>query len=748
MPERRVVGKPVAHHEGPDKVRGRTQYTADFFLPNMLWGKTLRSPLPHARILRVDTSRAQALDGVHTVISGADLPPYRFGRYLRDMPVLAWDTVRFVGERVAAVAADDPDIADEALSLIDVQYEELPAVFDPLEASQEGAPVLHEGMVYDGAYTHPEAPLLNNLCAYGKWGRGDVEAEFAKADRIFEHTFRTPMGHQGYIEPHACLVSVDASGHTDIWASNKSPWTLRQHMAATLDLPPDNFTVHPVSIGGDFGGKGQALDPLIAYLLSQRSGRPVKMVLSYAEELLAMNPRHPSIVTVKTGVTNDGRLCAQHTQVTFNNGAYGAFKSVPYLNMPGVRRAASCYRIPATSIESSIIYTNTVPGGFMRAPGGPQVAFAVEVQFDIIAKALGMDPAAFRMQNLLTEGETSTLGSRWEHFDGKETLAKALDVVGWNTPKKGAFVGRGMAMHERSGGPGTASVKLLLDGTGHVSVHTGVYDAGQGALTALRQIAAEALALRLDDVSVHPVAMDGEFSQDDGLGATRTTHVAGNAVLQAAKQLRSRLLRAMVGRMGVSEDILTWDGANVVGPGRTVSFKEAASRAVEANGGLIVEAVTLQSKEAEHTSFTAQVAEVKVDPDTGHVQVRKLVTVHEVGTVINELAHQGQVEGGIVQGLGFGTMEEMPVEEGRPTTLHMGDFKVPNIADVPELETVLLKRSGGSAPYQARVIGEVSNVPLGAAIANAVYDAIGVPLFELPATAERVYRLLQEFDKA
>ena len=745
MPDLRVVGQPAPRVDGPDKVQGRAQYTADFSLPGTLWAKTLRSPHPHARILRVDTSAAQALPGVRAVIAGPDLPPYLIGHFIRDMPVLAWDEVRFIGERVAAVAAEDPDIAEEALALINVEYEVLPAVFDPLEASQDGAPVLHANpQAYHGAYAHPDSPPLNNLCAYGRWGKGDTDAAFAQADRVFEHTFRTPVAHQGYIEPHACLVSVDASGHADVWASNKTPWTLREQLSDTLDLPPDNFTVHPVAIGGDFGGKGQPLDALIAYILSQQTGRPVKMVLSYAEELLAMNPRHPSVVTIKTGVTNDGHLCAQHTKIFFNSGAYGAFKWVPFLNLPGVRRTASAYRIPAVAIESSVIYTNTTPGGFMRGPGGPQVAFAVEAHFDIIARALGIDPAEFRMRNLLTEGETSTLGKRWEHFDGRETLARALEAAGWGAPKDGPHVGRGIAMHERSGGPGTCTVKLVLDESGRVTLLTAVYEAGQGALTSLGQIAAEALELPLESVTVRSAQMDAAFGPDDGLGATRTTHVTGNAILQASERLRSRLLKAAAVRLGLPLERLAWDGPDVVGGDGRLRFEDLAAGAVEANGCPIEEQATLQAEEAGITSMTAQVAEVEVDPDTGRVQVRRLVTAHEVGAIINKIGHQGQVEGGVVQGLGFGMMEEMPIEEGLPTTLHLGDFKLPNIQDVPELDTVLLKRPEGSAPFQARAIGEVSNVPTGAAIANAIYDAIGVPLFELPATSERVYRLLQE----
>ncbi len=408
-----VVGRPIVRAEGPAKVTGAARYTADELLPGALWARCLRSPLPHARIVRIDTSRAARVPGVRVVLTGADFPPSLMGRRLKDQPMVARDRVRFVGERVAAVAAVDLDTADEAIALIDVEYEELPAVLDPMAAMEADAPLLHPDLLtYEGLYGQPSIP---NVHSHMLAERGDLERHFAESELIFEHTFTTAAQHQGYLEPYSVLVAIDASGRPDVWMSNKGPFNLRSHLAAALDLPQDWVRCNPAHIGGEFGGKGSTMDAPVAYQLARRSGHPVKMVMTYTEELMAGNPRHPAVIVLKTGVKRDGRLWARDSLAVWNSGAYGGHKPVPTVHILGGLDAAGAYRIPALRMDSRCVYTNQFPGGFMRSPGQPQMVFAVESQMDIIAAELGIDPVEMRMRNVIHEGDESGRGQHYRN---------------------------------------------------------------------------------------------------------------------------------------------------------------------------------------------------------------------------------------------------------------------------------------------------------------------------------------------
>jgi len=387
--ELKVVGRPMGRIEGPEKVAGQTLYTADVRLPGMIWGKCLRSPLAHAKIRRVDTGRAKKLKRVLAVLTGEELPPLRVGLSLQDIPILAQGKVRFAGEKVAAVAAEDLDAAEEALSLIEVDYEELPSVFDPRKAMKSDAPLIHEELgSYKGFHHPPES--IPNVFALQVWSAGDLALGFREADVVLEHTFRTQLAHQAYIEPHACVVAVDNSDRVEIWASCKAPFRLKEQLAKQLNLPKDHIRVHIVAVGGDFGGKGSLMDIPICYQLAKVTGRPVKMVMTYAEELTAGDPRHPSLVRLKSGVKRDGTLVAREAEVIFNSGAYAAFKPGEIPNLGGATHTTGVYRIPNYAVRSYGIYTNNVPCGYYRAPGQPQVVFAVESHTDLIAKAIGM----------------------------------------------------------------------------------------------------------------------------------------------------------------------------------------------------------------------------------------------------------------------------------------------------------------------------------------------------------------------
>lgn len=741
----RTVGQALGRVEGPAKVSGRATYAADVLLPGMLWGKALRSPWSHARIERIDTRAAERVPGVLAVLTARDLPEVLTGRRVYDMPVLARERVRFVGEKVAVVAATDPDVAEEALTRIEVEYAELPAVFDAEAAMQPGAPLLHPDY-----RSYPHAPAqyfsdLPNVHSHVTWQIGDVAQGFAQAAHIFEHTFRTSHVHQGYIEPHAAAVAIDADGRVQVWTSNKMPFRTRELLADAIQAPQERILVHLVPIGGDFGGKGSLMDVTLCYHLARRTGRPVKMVMSYTEELMAGNPRHPTTVHLRTGVTREGKIVAREARVIFNSGAYAAFKPTPIVNISGASQAAGAYGIPHVRIDAYSVYTNCVPAGHMRAPGDPQVSFAVESAMDMMAESLGMDPLTFRRQNLLHNGDQLPTGHAIEHVKVAETLDAAVRASPWGQPKPRPCIGRGLAIAHRHIGTGDANAALSVEPDGTVTLLTTVPDTGTGSHTILRQIVAETLALPVERVRVQVGTTDA-FVTDSGAGGSRVTHVAGQATYQAALALRQMLCEEAARLLDYpATDMRLDDGACLVqgDPTRRVSFAEVAAAALARQRPLHVHKLYRVSQSPHMSGFSAQVVELEVDPETGQVTLLDVVTAHDVGTIINPLGHQGQIEGGLIQGIGFGLLEDMQLEEGRISTLSLGDYKLPTIKDIPPLQTVLVQEAIGPAPFQGKAIGESSITPIAAAIANAVYDAVGVRLQAVPITAEKVYNALR-----
>ncbi len=467
----RIVGQPIGRLDGTDKVSGAARYSADVTLPGLVWGKALRSPLPHARILRIDTSRARALPGVLAVLTAADLPDILVGRRMFDMPVLARDRVRFIGEKIAVVAALDPDIAEEALALIDVEYEDLPAVFDPVEAIEPGAPLVHENPgAYEGAPSRAparERPVGPPVQA-GRRGGRDSARPTASSSTPSARSSRIT----GYLEPHAGVVALDGDDRVQVWASNKMPYRLKELLSHALQLPPARIRVNLTPIGGDFGGKGSLMDLPLAYHLARVTRRPVKMVMRYTEELMAGNPRHPSVITMRTGVTKDGRLVARRVTALFNSGAYAAFKPAPSVNLGGTSMGAGVYRIPNLLIEGFCVYTHNIPCGHARSPGEPQIVFAGESHMDMIAKELSLDPAEFRRRNLLRDGDVLPNGHHLEHVRASETLEAALEASEWSKPKA-PWTGRGVAMTHRHIGVGFTNAHVRLETKGTVTLTIG-----------------------------------------------------------------------------------------------------------------------------------------------------------------------------------------------------------------------------------------------------------------------------------
>ncbi|GIS93723.1 MAG: dehydrogenase [Dehalococcoidia bacterium] len=731
-----AIGRSITRGEGPDKVTGKSIYTADISVPGMLWGRVLRSPYPYARIVSIDTSKALALPGVYAVVTGQDVPETRVGRRMLDMPILAQDVVRFVGEKVAAVAAGSKDICDEALLLIEVEYEELDAVFDAEEAMESSAPDLHPDM---DSYTGlPQPPSgIKNTFAHITWEKGDIEQGFKESDIIFEHSFNAQLMHQAYIEPHACIVDASEGNQVNIWANNKDPYMLRDQVSAAWGVPTENIVLHPTSIGGDFGGKGSFMDVPLCYYLSKYSGRPVKMVMDYIQELMAGNPRHPAVMTIKTGVMKDGTIVARQARAIFDSGAYGAFKPRAYLG--GADHLCGVYRMPNARIDSYTVYTNNVPRGHMRSPAKPQVVFAVESHMDMIAAELHMDPYEFRLKNVMREGDASPIGRHWSQIKALDTLEAANKAANVRDARP-ANTGIGMAMTDLVQGTGQFAAKIGLSDEGKPELHMAFWDTGTGSHTVLRQMVAEELTLNTSDVQII-LETTANMPFSAGSGGSRVTLSAGKAVVAAAVDLRQKLVEAASPLLDAPEDQVSLQNGLLMAAGRSVTIAEVLA----ATGSESLTGEAHQTPEApDLTSFCTQIAEVHVDPETGEITVKKIISAHDIGAILNPLNHQGQIEGGMIQGLGYALMEELELEDGHISNLSFGDYKIPTSADIPTMETVLIQGDVGPAPYESKGIGESSNIPVAGAIANAVFDAVGVRITDLPVTADKVLSKLQE----
>lgn len=733
------VGAPIPRTEGWDKVTGRTVFAADVRLPGTLIGKILRSPHPHARVVRIDASAARAIPGVHAVVTGADLAGRLWGKVLRDMPVLCWDRVRFVGDRVAAVAAETEAAAEAALDAIVVEYEELPAVFDPLDALDPSAPLLHEDITrYEGGLPERLATDLHNGSTRLAWSKGDVDRGFADADLVLEHSFRIPSRHQGYLEPHSVLVHIDEQDRVQVWAASKAPFRVRTQLSKAAGVPEERILVNVTSVGGDFGGKGEAMDVPIAYFLAKEAGRPVRITMSFGEELTAANPSHPTVVTIKSGVKRDGAITARVMRMYHACGAYAALK--PNGVLSSYHYVGSAYRVPNAEFEFIQVYTNTTPGGYFRAPGAHQYTFALESHTDLLARELGMDVVEFRLKNLISEGEDDAVGNHMVNIKAREVLEAALNAAAWDAPKP-AGVGRGIGLFGRQIGGGPGGSIMAVEPNGAITVLSSTFDMGAGTHTVMRQLAATEMEVPLDQVRV--VVGDTDTAiYDDGPRASRVTYTEGQAVLDACRQLRDRLTAHAAQLLDCQESEVQYEAGTFRVNGQRLSLAEVAT---SLGGGRPISVTAQLEFEQVHDVmyFVAQVAEVGVDAESGQLHLRRLVTAHDVGTIINPVTHQGQIDGGVATGVGLALTEEILLEDGRVANANLGAYKLPTIADVPELETVLLPSAGGTGPYEAKAIGELANNATPAAVANAVADAVGARVFELPVTAERVLAALE-----
>jgi CO/xanthine dehydrogenase Mo-binding subunit len=711
--------------DGRDKVSGRALYTADVARKGALWAAFVESPHAHAKIRSIDAGAAKAMPGVRAVLTGTDVEACLFGRQLCDWPVLADRVVRFIGDRVAAVAAESPDAAAEAARAVRVEYDELPAVLDVDAALREDAQVLHPDwdsyyhFASNGPLRKPRAhPNEYAALRIGK-GSDDLEPIFARAFRVFEHSFETPRQHAGYIEPRSTLVWIEGE-IVRVVSPNKGPFALRRHLAHVLGVPEERIVIEPAAIGGDFGGKGLTVDELPCYFLARATGRPVRYVSSYAEELRRGPTRHRTAMTLRSALDRDGTFLAHRSTVVYDGGAYAAAKPIPSL-LPGNGYGSIPYRIPHVRIDIRGVYTNTLPAAHVRGPGEQQTFSAWELHVDTIARAMGIDPFEFRLKNVVRDGETIVTGEAIDRPMAYEILQTLRDECPPMAARDAR--GRGISLVCAHTGSGKTSVRMSVRPDGTVEVTLGAVDQGVGIATVVRRVVSAALSVDPESVGVKRGSTDDALP-DPGSGHSRVTHVVGRAVLDAAQQVRERL-----------EDART---------SATDGFALLAERACSSGPVDVVGTFTGTHEQVQaDLSFGAYAIEVDVDRDTGAVAVQNAVFVGDVGQIINPVAHQGQIYGGFVFGLGAALTEDVRLDQdGKPLTLSLGEYKLLTARDVPPLRTVLLEGPGGDGPYGTRMIGELCNVGVPAALINAVDDAVGVRLVRFPVHAEDVHAAL------
>jgi CO/xanthine dehydrogenase Mo-binding subunit len=750
-----VVGRPEGRLDGEDKVTGKAIYTVDVELPGMAHGKILRSPYPHARLLRVDGSKAEKLPGVYAVITRDDQRPLgMFGAAYKDQTIVAVDKVRYVGDPVAAVAALDDATAEAALNLIEVEYEELPAVTSIEQALAAGAPLVHDssssgGEMMGQRYEIPQEFHGTNLCYRFSYAKGNVAEGFKKADHIFDDTFSFPRVQHFSMEPHATVAHVDGDRIT-LWAGTQDPFTLREHLAEIFHLPMNRVRIIVPYLGGAYGGKLAVKTEPLAVALAWKAKRPVRLAHSIEESFKTVT-RHPARVQIKTGVTKEGKLIARQCLIHMETGAYA--DAGPRVTQKAGYRCFGPYRIPHIKTDAYTVYTNTVPAGAYRGFGTLQVTWAYESQMDIMAVKIGMDPLEFRLKNLLKKGEPYTPGDTPVDCDLKEGLLRAAKAIGWGESHKPNH-GRGLACCMKDGG-GTfkvASAAVKMNSDGSIILLTGTVEIGQGARTALSQIVAEELAVPLSCITVAQLDTD-VTPYDVNTNASSSTVVMGLSVQRAAQDLKRQLLRHGTKVLRAKPDRLALKHGRIEdGKGQSISFAELMHKVFASKGGEIVGRGAYQDVKSKKAALGSPTtfweiswggAEVEVDRDTGEIKLLKYVSLADVGKAIHPVLCEGQDEGGVMNAIGHSLLEEMIYKDGQLLNPNLVDYPVPTFAHLPEgFETILVENQNGPGPFGAKGTGEGGLLPVAPAIGNAVYHATGARFHDLPLTPERIWRAL------
>lgn len=738
----KVVGTRPIRPDGADKVTGKALYGADLTMPGMLVGKIKRSPHAHARIISIDTRKARALPGVKAIVTAADFPDLASEEYeagesasnLRDLSlnVMARRKALYDGHAVAAVAATSSDIADEALALIVVEYEPLPHVIDVEAAMADDAPVLHAHLFTEGLAARPDKP--SNIAKRNELKRGDLATGFGSADVIVEGRYTTAAVHQGYIEPHACVASFGADGQCQVWSSSQGQFMIRTYCAKVLDLEASDIRVTPAEIGGGFGGKTTVYLEPVALALSRQCGAPVKMVMTRDEVFRATGPTSGAVIEVKLGAMTDGTIVAADVVLKYQA---GAFPGSPV--GAGSMTALACYDVPNFSIVGYDVVTNTPKVAAYRAPGAPISAFGVESAVDDLALKLGMDPIALREKNAVRDGMKASYGPTFRNIGYVETLEAIRKHPHYSAPL-GPNQGRGVAVGFwfNVGGESTAAVNIGEDGS--AVVISGNPDIG-GSRASLAMMAAEVLGLPVE--KVRPIVADTASIGFSMLtGGSRTTFATGMAVTQAAQKIVEDLKRRAALLMDVSIDQVDYMNGVAVcldaSKGKAdLTIAELAAKAAQ-TGGPIGAQVSLNAQGA-GPGFGVHLCDVEVDPETGHVTVLRYTAAQDVGKAIHPAYVEGQIQGGVAQGVGWALNEEYVFDRtGHMENAGFLDYRVPVASDLPMIDAIMVEVANPRHPFGAKGVGEVPIVPPLAAVANAVRGAIGKRMTDLPLSPPKI----------
>lgn len=756
MKKFKVVGKPHPRLDGPDSVTGRAIYTVDVVLPQMLHAKLFRSSVPHANIRGLDVSRARALDGVAAVLTVADVPAKRFGFGIQDEELLAGKKVRYVGDVIAAVAAMNEAAAEQALDLIDCDYEVLPAALTVDQALRENAPLVHGQLSsyrLNSVLARDWHPVLGtNIAHQTFFSKGDIDQGFAEADEIFDDTFRSQQVQHCSLEPHAVVAQWDGNRLT-LWTSTQKVFLVRSGLAELFDLPEEKIRVIGSKVGAGFGGKNaMRLEPYAA-ALALKTGKPVRLVNSRAEEFFAAAGSVPATVRVRTGVKKDGTITARAMEFTWDTGAYAE-------GLAGSNRAlkdgVGPYKIPNIRVASTLVYTNKLRGCPFRGLGIPEAVWAGESQMDIIAQKLGIDPVTFRLKNCLDTGDVTPAGDRANHIALRECLLKvSAELKRWKK-RAPANHGFGVALLHKSPTTSASSsnARVRIDAEGSIQLFIGATDVGGGTGTSLGQIAAEELGVRLAAVRV--VIADTDLTPfDHGTYSSRVTPYVGAAVKLAAADARRQIV-ALAARLWnlPAEGIRIANGRVSAKSHRPITLTElfAPSRVVEIVGVGTSQSKRLWAGEASQQEkdssapgwpFGAQAVEVAVDRETGVIRLVRVASAHDVGKAINPMGVTSQIQGGIMMGLGYALSEGLLFDDGKITNASFADYKIPTTRDIPAATPMIVEKNYDSEPYGAKGVGEMSVFGIAPAVANAIARVTGVRIKDLPMSAEKVREQLK-----
>ena len=742
----RVAGQRLPRLDGVGKVTGKHVYAADFTLPGMLFGKVLRSRRPHALIRKLDVSRAAAIPGLRGIITAADIPAVRFGQAVRDTSVLALDRVLFAGHPIAAVAATSLEIAEQAIAAIEVEFEDLPALFDPEAALNSNI------RIHPDWETYKALPIIargGNVSGRARILAGDVNQAFASAYRVYEHRFTTPLVHPGYTEPRTAVADWDANNNVTVWSNTQLPFDTQNTLAEILDMPAARIRVIVPGIGGGFGGKLRIGVEHFAALLARKTARAVKVMTTSEEELTSAYPRQATVVTLKTAVDREGHLLAKEGRIVVDWGAFAG--SGPGTAAISLQIMAGPYKTAALALEGIAVYTNKVPSGSFRAPAGPMANFAVESQMDMIAKDLGIDPLEIRLRNIVGEGDLGPSGEVHKSVSIEECLRRAADAIGWDnrSPEPGRGKGIACSWWMTTGGSSGVYVKINPDGT--ATMVSGAVEIGSGAITGAAQVLAEELSLDLADINV--AGVDTQTAPFDyGAQGSRTAFSVGNACIAAAGDLRRQLFDLAAKQLEAEVDAMVLRDKHVMAGAKSISIAELARISRLTGGGLIAHGTAISPSPAydptrlqnhplpawNSPSYHAHAVDLSVDPDTGNVSINRYVVAQDVGFAINPTYIEGQIEGGVAQGIGQALSEEIVYVEGTVMNANLTDYKMPTAQDMPDVECILVECASAAGPYGAKGVGEPPCIQPPAAINNAIAAATGFWLNSLPMTAEKI----------